>query len=147
MVTARGNAETEASLVLGARAVATLLESAFAGGGDVARRLARRRVPTALVDALRTQADAYARLTEPVARSPRRVDQRGLDLQDGRVLALMASVLTAWRGVVGAGSPVPLPDVGDLGWIFGMTVSRAPTEEAPPKPEVAPVPASEPVPA
>jgi len=141
VLNARGTAETDASLVRGARAVATLLETTFAEGQAPATLLLRRRVSPAMVTVLRSQADTYAQQSQPTARAPRRIDQRSLDLQDGLVLALMDQVVSAWRGVVSAGSPVPLPDVGDLGWLFGITVARAPVEEAPSKPEPDPTPA------
>lgn len=135
VVKARGNADTDTSLVLGARAVATMLEALLGAGGEAARRLQRRRVTPTLVTALRDTAARFEVLSEATARSPRRVDQRALDTQDGRVVALMESVVSAWRGVMRAGHPVTMPDVGELAWLLGLGAPR------PAEPEVAPKPA------
>lgn len=55
------------------------------------------------------------------------VTQRMLDLQDGRVLHLIAMVLRAYRAAHKADAAVPEPELHSTGWLFDAKSTRRPT--------------------
>jgi hypothetical protein len=54
------------------------------------------------------------------------VTQRMLDLQDGRVLHLIAMVLRAFRAAHKADAAVPEPELHTIGWLFDARSTRRP---------------------
>ena len=135
--------------VLGREGMAPI--EAAIGTGDTASKLAhgleelgrqvRRRIGADPVDrylftafgldeACAAQLDEAAarvrKLDEAPAPPDRVVTQRMLDLQDGRVLHLIAMVLRAFRAAHKADGAVPEPDLPTIGWLFDARSTRRP---------------------
>lgn len=55
------------------------------------------------------------------------VTQRMLDLQDGRVLHLIAMILRAFRAAHKADTAVSEPELNSIGWLFGTQSTRHPS--------------------
>jgi hypothetical protein len=71
-----------------------------------------------------------------VANTGRRVSQRSLDVQDGRVLLLVEQTLRAFRTAHRADASILVPELNRIAWLFDTShpsrkSPKAPAPEAP----------------
>lgn len=127
---AANDASAPDTLVKGLRAVASYIDDVVANGTDDDR---------AALEAFQTGAEAAAELRAKAAQideaatvtagTEKRVSQRTLDLQDGRVLVLMDMVYRAFRHARRSDKALLLPELNRLSSVFGAT-SSAPAAKA-----------------
>lgn len=133
-----GTAETGEKLASGLEALAGFIErTAKAGGQDALALQDYDAGPERAVE-MRALAKAVRELAQATAGSRRRVTQRALDLQDGRVLMLIGQVLRAFRAARRADSAILLPELNRLTRLYDIRPrgKGAATEPAaPPEPQ------------
>lgn len=110
-----GNADDDGALVQGITDLADSVEQTLSTGSPAARAsLGRYCVDAACVTQLRAAASAVKAVGIAPAPAPSNALQRTLDLQEGRVLALLDAVVGAMRSARASNKAIPLPDLGPL---------------------------------
>jgi hypothetical protein len=117
---AAGNADDDATLAQGLCDLADLLEQTLSTGTAIDRdALARFNIDGACVAQLRAAASALRVLGDAPTPPPYNALQRALDLQEGRVLALLDMVVGAMRSARASNKAIPLPELGPLqSWLI-----------------------------
>lgn len=117
--TLAGDAATPANLVNGLKAVAGYIEKIFKEGSEDDRAsLTFWEVTEATATALRDRAKIVEDANKAANTNTRRVSQRELDLQDGRVLHLMDMVLRAFRLARRSDASILLPTLNKTARFF-----------------------------
>jgi hypothetical protein len=134
-----GTAETHEKLALGMEGVATVIESILQqGDADEKLDLADWRVGAESAAELRALATQVRSAGEILARPEKRVTQRQLDMQDGRVLLLIEQTLRAFRSAHRMDRSILLPELQKIAWMFEVRSGRKPRptepEPTPPQP-------------
>lgn len=129
-----GTADTAGKLANGLNALADFLDRAAKADPEDAESLAEYGAGPDRGRALRDRAESVRELGQATAVSPRRVTQRALDLQDGRVLLLISKVLRAFRGARRADPTILVPELNRLARLFENQKrgAAAPAEPAAP---------------
>lgn len=139
-----GNADGAEKLAQGLTALADLLARAAKADPEAALSLEEYGAGPERVQALREHAKKVRELGQATATSSRRVTQRALDLQDGRVLLLIGKILRAFRAARRADATILVPELNRLARLFETQrrSSAGPSEPAAPaEPVVASSPA------
>jgi hypothetical protein len=133
-----GDASSAGSLVKGMNAVADFIDRVLASG-DVAEAeaLSAWHVAAARAVVLRAQAAKVKAAGAVVATTGRRVSQRSLDLQDGRVLLLIEQTLRAFRTAHRADKSILVPELNRIAWLFETRTSLRKAAKAPAPPPAA----------
>jgi hypothetical protein len=137
-----GDASAPGSLVKGLTAVADFIDRVLASGdpGEI-EALAEWHVAAPRAVALRAQAAIVKTAGAVVATTGRRVSQRSLDLQDGRVLLLIEQTLRAFRTAHRADKSILVPELNRIAWLFDTSHGPRKSAKAPVTPEPAAPPA------
>ena len=140
-----GDASIPENLGKGMNAVAIFLDRVLAAGdADDAEALAYWQVGSSQAASLRAQAALVLSAGAVVANTGRRVSQRSLDVQDGRVLLLVDQTLRAFRTAHRADRSILVPELNRIAWLFDT--SHASSRKSPKAPAPA-APAAEKEPA
>lgn len=134
------DASDDAALAGGLDFLAGRIEAAFKGGAEATReQLTRRGLGPARARRLRALA-AQLRETSvaPTFAPPPAVGLRELNVQDGRVLALVDAVVDAMRAAHRANRAIALPSFGPLARRYRTGRRRKATPDAPPAPPAPP---------
>lgn len=136
-----GDASSPESLSKGMNAVADFIDRVLASGdaGDV-EALGAWHVASPHAAALRAQATKVLDAGAVVASTGRRVSQRSLDVQDGRVLLLVEQTLRAFRTAHRADASILLPELNRIAWLFDTShpSRKSPKAAAPEAPAASP---------
>jgi hypothetical protein len=137
-----GDASSPASLVKGMNAVAAFIDRVLANGDAAeAESLAAWHVAAPRAVALRAQAVTVKGAGAVVANTGRRVSQRSLDLQDGRVLLLIEQTLRAFRTAHRADRSILVPELNRIAWLFETRSTSRKSSKAAAQPAPAAPPA------
>jgi uncharacterized protein YecT (DUF1311 family) len=109
-----GRADDAEALAKGCEGLADLIERKAKGSAEAAASMKDFEVTADTAKELRQRAAALRELGKSIGTPGRRVSQRMLDVQDGRVLFLMEKVLRAFRAARRADSTILLPELGKL---------------------------------
>ena len=128
-----GDASTPVSLVKGMNAVADFIDRVLAHGDTAeAEALTAWHVAAPRAAVLRAQAVKVKAAGAVVATTGRRVSQRSLDVQDGRVLLLIEQTLRAFRTAHRADKSILVPELNRIAWLFETrSASRKSAKTAP----------------
>jgi hypothetical protein len=134
-----GRADSPETLAHGLIALADFLDTTYALSDRDAVRLDDYGADHACAESLRALASKVRETSKESATPARRVSQRGLDLQDGRVVLLIEKVLRAFRSARRTDPAILVPALPRAGWMFESRSTRrsAPAtrkEPAPPPP-------------
>jgi hypothetical protein len=113
-----GTADTADKLAAGLEGLADFIDRVTKAHKDDAVSLKEYGAGPERADALRAQAKTIRKLGKATAASGRRVTQRALDLQDGRVLLLIGIVLRAFRAGRRADATLLVPELNRLTRLF-----------------------------
>lgn len=113
-----GTADTADNLAKGLEAIADFIDRVAKADPDDAAALEDYRAGPDRAESLRERAKAVRALGQATATSARRVTQRALDLQDGRVLLLIGKVLRAFRAARRADPTILVPELNRLARMF-----------------------------
>ncbi len=140
-----GRADTAEVLAKGLDAVADFIDRKHTFDADTAALLEDFQVGPACAADLRSDAEQLRKAGMVTASTARRVSQRGLDLQDGRVLLLIERILRAFRAANREDATILVPALVKLAWLFELRPRRkgdasegeggAPDEEGSPEEE------------
>jgi hypothetical protein len=126
-----GTAETTEKLALGLEKTADFIDDVLKHGSDDDRAsLADFDAGEACAKALRGEAASVRGAGEAAAAGGRRVSQRALDAQDGRVLHLVGVGLRAFRAAHRVDAAILVPPLPRIGWIFETGHRRHPKDAA-----------------
>jgi hypothetical protein len=133
-----GDASAPGSLVKGLTAVADFIDRILASGdpGEL-EALAEWHVAAPCAVALRAQSVLVKTAGAVVATTGRRVSQRSLDLQDGRVLLLIEQTLRAFRTAHRADKSILVPELNRIAWLFDTAHGSRKSANTPATPEPA----------
>lgn len=132
-----GDASAPGTLVKGMNAVADFIDRVLASGdAEEAESLAAWHVAAPRAVALRAQAVKVKGAGAVVANTGRRVSQRSLDLQDGRVLLLIDHTLRAFRTAHRADRSILVPELNRIAWLFETRSNARRSSKATPPPVV-----------
>jgi hypothetical protein len=134
-----GDASSSANLAAGLAAVADFIAALRKdGSADDNDALDLWSIDAPTVQSLRDKSTAILDAGKTVAAPPRKVSQRSLDLQDGRVLSLIDMIWSAFRLARRADRSILMPELNRILWMF-ETRASAPkgAKEAAPPPAVA----------
>lgn len=123
---ASGVGDTASKLAAGLEGLAALVRRHLAGDPLERYLLAEFGLDEACAAQLSEGAVRIRKLDEAPPPPDRVVTQRMLDLQDGRVLHLIAMVLRAFRAAHKADAAVPEPELHTIGWLFDARSTRRP---------------------
>jgi hypothetical protein len=121
-----GVGDTPAKLAAGLDALATLLRRKLQGDPVERYLFSEFGLDEACADEVGACAARIRKLDEAPPAPDRIVTQRMLDLQDGRVLHLIAMVLRAFRAAHKADAAIPEPELHTIGWLFDGRSTRRP---------------------
>ncbi len=126
--TAIGTGDTASKLAAGLEELARQVRQRLRGDAIDRYLFAEFGLDEACAGQLDEAAARVRKLDEAPAPPDRVVTQRMLDLQDGRVLHLIAMVLRAFRAAHKADGDVPEPDLPTIGWLFDARSTRRPAQ-------------------
>lgn len=136
-----GDASTPESLSKGMNAVADFIDRILASGdADDIAALDAWHVASPRAVALRAQAVKVLDAGAIVANTGRRISQRSLDVQDGRVLLLVEQTLRAFRTAHRADASILVPELNRIAWLFDTShpSRKSPKATAPEAPAASP---------
>lgn len=113
-----GHAASADALAKGQEALATFIDRKSKASPETAARLADYKLGPATADQLRAAAKSVRTTGKVTAAPGRRVTQRALDLQDGRVLLLVDKILRAFRAARRIDPTILKPELNKLAWMF-----------------------------
>ncbi|MCS6899846.1 MAG: hypothetical protein RMJ98_10855 [Myxococcales bacterium] len=121
-----GVGDTPAKLAAGLDALAALLRRKLQGDPVERYLFSEFGLDEACANEVSACAARIRKLDEAPPAPDRIVTQRMLDLQDGRVLHLIAMVLRAFRAAHKADATIPEPELHTIGWLFDGRSTRRP---------------------
>ncbi len=130
-----GDASSSAKLAAGLAAIADFIAAVRKdGSADDNDALDLWSIDASTVQSLRDKSTAVLEAGKTVAAPPRKVSQRSLDLQDGRVLSLIDMVWSAFRLARRADRSMLMPELNRILWMFETRASapKGTKEAAPP---------------
>jgi hypothetical protein len=133
-----GTAETSEALAKGLSSLADHVRRLQKAGGDKRLLLEEFGVDEACAATLEQKAVRVRKAGEAVAAPTKRVTQRKLDLQDGRVAHLIGVALRAFRAARRADASILVPELRKSAWLFEVRSGRARASKdapSPPAPE------------
>jgi len=113
-----GRADTAQTLAKGHDGLAAFIDRKSKASPDNAAALKDYKVGPAAAEQLRKSAANLRKVGKVTAAPGRRVTQRALDLQDGRVLVLVEKILRAFRAARRADPTILEPELNKLAWMF-----------------------------
>jgi hypothetical protein len=130
-----GRADSSDNLAKGFVALADFIDRVAKASADDAISLKDYGAGPDCAKTLRKRAKTVKDLGKVTAAPGRRVSQRALDLQDGRVLLLIGKVLRAYRAARRSDPTILLPELNRIAWMFesrpkGKTSAPAEKPEA-----------------
>lgn len=130
-----GTAETPEALAKGLSSLAAHVRKLHKAGGDKATLLKEFGVDEACAAELEEKAARARKAGEAASAPAKKVSQRKLDLQDGRVAHLIAIALRAFRAARRADASILVPELLKSAWLFEVRSGRARAQkEAPSAP-------------
>jgi hypothetical protein len=136
-----GDASSSAKLAAGLAAVADFIAALRKdGSADDKDALDLWSIDAPTVQSLHDRSTAILEAGKTVASPPRKVSQRSLDLQDGRVLSLVDMIWSAFRLARRADRSILMPELNRILWMFETRASapKATKEAAPPPADAEP---------
>lgn len=129
-----GTAETPEKLATGLESLAGLIDDRIKKGDEEdVHALAQWGVGAERAAHLRQKAKTVREAGAIAATPERRVSQRALDLQDGRVLFVIGKVLRAFRAANRTDASILVPSLNKIAWKFEIR-GRSPKQPAAPAP-------------
>lgn len=122
-----GVGDTPVKLATGLEGLAALLRRKLQGDPVERYLFSEFGLDEVCAEQMSTCAARIRKLDEAPPPPDRVVTQRMLDLQDGRVLHLIAMVLRAFRAAHKADAAVPEPELHTIGWLFDARSTRRPS--------------------
>jgi hypothetical protein len=129
-----GTAATSEALAKGLSSLADHVRRLQKAGGDKRLLLEEFGVDEACAAALEQKAVRVRKAGEVVAAPAKRVTQRKLDLQDGRVAHLIGVALRAFRAARRADASILVPELRKSAWLFEVRSGRARAPKDAPSP-------------